>query len=98
MEKFDVIVVGAGPAGSTAGYLLAQAGLNVLIVERGQTPGSKNVSGGLIYSKLAAQVFPEFWNSAPVERAITTHQLAMLSESASVGAGFSQPGSSPAAL
>jgi electron transfer flavoprotein-quinone oxidoreductase len=88
MEKFDVIVIGAGPAGSTAGFLLAQAGLNVLIVERGQTPGSKNVSGGLIYSKIATQVFPEFWNSAPLERAITTHQLAMLSESASVGLDF----------
>ena len=91
MEKFDVVIVGAGPAGSAAGFLLAQAGLNVLMVERGQTPGSKNVSGGLIYSKIAAQVFPEFWNSAPVERAITTHQLAMLSESASVGLDFRSP-------
>ncbi len=88
MEKFDVIIVGAGPAGSTAGFLLAQAGLNVLMVERGQYPGSKNVSGGLIYSKLAAEIFPEFWNSAPLERAITAHQLAMLSGSASVALDF----------
>lgn len=88
MEKFDAIIVGAGPAGSTAGYLLAQAGMNVLIVERGQAPGAKNVSGGLVYSKIAAQVFPEFWNSAPVERAITTHQLAMLSEKSSVALDF----------
>lgn len=96
MEKFDVIIVGAGPAGSTAGFLLAQAGMNVLMVERGQTPGSKNVSGGLIYSKLAAEVFPEFWSSAPVERAITTHQLAMLSETSSVALDFrSQEGARP---
>jgi len=88
MEKFDVIVVGAGPAGATAGYLLAQAGLNVLIVERGQAPGSKNVSGGLIYSRLVAQIFPEFWNSAPVERAITAHQLVMLSQTASTALDF----------
>lgn len=88
MEMFDVIVVGAGPAGSTAATLLAKAGLNVLMVERGQTPGSKNVSGGLIYSRIAAQVFPDFWNSAPVERAITTHQLAMLSGTTSVGLDF----------
>ncbi len=96
MEKFDVIVIGAGPAGSTAGALLARAGLNVLIVERGQAAGNKNVSGGLIYSKLAAEIFPDFWNSAPVERAITAHQLVMLSESASVGMDFrSQEASQP---
>lgn len=88
MEKFDVIVVGAGPAGSTAGYLLAQAGLNVLIVERGQAPGQKNVSGGLLYSKLVSDIYPEFWKSAPVERAITGHQLVMLAEGASVGVDF----------
>jgi electron transfer flavoprotein-quinone oxidoreductase len=96
MEKFDVVIVGAGPAGSAAGMLLAQAGMNVLMVERGQAPGNKNVSGGLVYSQLAAQIFPEFWNSAPVERAITTHQLAMLSENGSVSLDFrSQHGAQP---
>lgn len=88
MEKFDVIVIGAGPAGATAGGMLAKEGLNVLIVERGQQPGSKNVSGGLIYSKLVADIYPEFWNSAPVERAITSHQLAMLGDSSSVALDF----------
>ena len=88
MEKFDVIVVGAGPAGATTGYMLAQAGMNVLIVERGQAPGQKNVSGGLIYSKLVSEIYPEFWKSAPVERAITGHQLVMLAEGASVGMDF----------
>ncbi len=96
MEKFDVIVIGAGPAGSTAAAMLAREGMNVLIVERGQEPGQKNVSGGLIYSKLVSEIFPEFWNSAPVERAITAHQLAMLSESSSVALDFrSQEASQP---
>jgi electron transfer flavoprotein-quinone oxidoreductase len=88
MEKFDVIVVGAGLAGSTVSTILAREGLNVLMVERGQAAGSKNVSGGLLYSRLVAEVFPEFWKSAPVERAITAHQLVMLSEDASVGMDF----------
>ena len=88
MEKFDVIVIGAGPAGSTAGYLLAKAGLNVLIVERGQMPGSKNVSGGLIYSKIANEVYPEFWASAPIERAITSHRVVMLGDHNSVVLDF----------
>lgn len=96
MEKFDVIVIGAGPAGATAGYLLAKEGLSVLIVERGQYPGSKNVSGGLIYSKLVSEIYPEFWASAPVERAITSHQLVMLADDASVGMDFrSQASSQP---
>ena len=30
MDKFDVAIVGAGPAGATAAYLLAQAGLQVV--------------------------------------------------------------------
>jgi len=88
MEKFDVIVVGAGPAGSTASYLLAKEGLSVLQVERGAAPGSKNVSGGLIYSKPASDVFPEFWKSAPVERAITNHQIVMLGKNASVALDY----------
>lgn len=88
MEKFDAIIVGAGPAGATAGTLLARAGMNVLLVERGQTAGSKNVSGGLIYSKTVNEIFPEFWSSAPVERAITNHQIVMLGESSSVSMDF----------
>ncbi len=88
MEKFDVVVVGAGPAGATAGRLLAQASLNVLIVERAATPGAKNVSGGLLYSRTVAEVYPEFWKHAPIERAITSHQIAMLSEHASTALDF----------
>ena len=35
-EKFDAIVVGAGPSGNTAAYTLAKAGLKVLQIERGE--------------------------------------------------------------
>ena len=38
-EKFDVIIVGAGPAGNAAAYTLAKAGLKVLQLERGEYPG-----------------------------------------------------------
>ncbi|WP_243545136.1 FAD-dependent oxidoreductase [Pseudodesulfovibrio tunisiensis] len=40
-DKFDAIVVGAGLAGSTCAYLLAKAGLEVVVVERGNFPGAK---------------------------------------------------------
>lgn len=44
-EKFDVIVVGAGPAGTSCAYTCAKNGLKVLQIERGEYPGSKNVMG-----------------------------------------------------
>lgn len=88
MEKFDAIIIGAGPAGAAAATLLARGGMNVLLVERGQTAGSKNVSGGLIYTKTIHEIFPEFWSSAPVERAITNHQIVMLGETSSVSLDF----------
>ena len=40
MADFDVIVVGAGCAGSVAAYELANAGKSVLLVERGEDAGS----------------------------------------------------------
>ena len=84
MEKFDAIVVGAGPAGATAAYLLAQAGMQVVVIERGATPGSKNVSGALLFSQIYSELFPNFWESAPVERAIVGHSIAFLGQETSV--------------
>ncbi len=88
MDKFDVAIVGAGPAGATAAYLLAQAGLQVVVIERGQEPGSKNVSGGLIFSQIYNEIYPKFWESAPVERAIRGHGLLFLGDGASTALDF----------
>jgi geranylgeranyl reductase family protein len=46
-EDADVIVVGAGPSGSTAAYYLAQAGLNVLLIEKSRFPRDKVCGDGL---------------------------------------------------
>jgi len=43
----DVIIIGAGPAGSLAGYHLAKAGLDVLIIEKCRFPRRKVCGGGL---------------------------------------------------
>lgn len=71
MEKFDAIVVGAGPAGLSAAITMADKGLKVIVIERGDYPGAKNVMGGILYSEPTAQIFPEFWKEAPLERPIT---------------------------
>jgi electron transfer flavoprotein-quinone oxidoreductase len=83
MDEFDVVIVGAGPAGITAAYLLAKAGLSVVVIERGQEPGSKNVSGGLIYAQIYDEIYPNFWEEAPVERAIAGHSVVFLGDNAS---------------
>ena len=43
----DVIVVGAGPSGSTTAYYLAQAGLDVLVLEKSRFPREKVCGDGL---------------------------------------------------
>jgi electron transfer flavoprotein-quinone oxidoreductase len=79
-DKFDAVVVGAGVAGSTAAYLLAKAGLEVVLIERGPYPGSKNLSGGVLYGKLLEDIFPSYWETAPVERCITNNIVTFLTE------------------
>ncbi len=49
---YDVIVIGAGPAGSTAAKVLAEKGLRVLLVERQKLPRYKSCSGVLIQKTL----------------------------------------------
>jgi geranylgeranyl reductase family protein len=49
VERFEAIVVGAGPAGSTAAYRLSQAGARVLLLDRERFPRDKPCGGGLTY-------------------------------------------------
>jgi electron transfer flavoprotein-quinone oxidoreductase len=86
-EKFDVIVVGAGPAGTTAAYVLAKAGAEVLQVERGSYPGAKNVFGGILYTPVLNRLIPNFWEEAPVERHMKGLKIFLISEKNAVSIG-----------
>lgn len=79
MDKFDVIIVGAGLAGLSAAYKLAQAGVEVVVVERGDYPGAKNVTGGRLYVNPVRQYLPEIWDTAPLERHVTNELVTMMS-------------------
>lgn len=47
MERYDAIVVGAGPAGSSAAIRLARGGARVLLLDRARFPRDKPCGGGL---------------------------------------------------
>ena len=47
MERFDVAVVGAGPAGSLTAYRLSRAGARVLLIDKKRFPRDKPCGGGL---------------------------------------------------
>jgi electron transfer flavoprotein-quinone oxidoreductase len=74
-DRFDAIVVGAGPAGTTAAKEMAAAGLSVVVLERGQFPGAKNVWGGIIYREPTESIVPGFEDEAPLERPIIVQCL-----------------------
>jgi electron transfer flavoprotein-quinone oxidoreductase len=85
---FEVIVIGAGIAGCIAAYQLARQGRSVLLIERGEAPGSKNLSGGVLYSRGIQQVFPDFLAEAPVERRITRNYINFLNADSSVAIDY----------
>lgn len=86
---FDVVVVGAGIAGSVTALLLARAGRQVALVERAGVPGEKNLSGGVLYPHALREVFPGFPAGAPVERAITRHVTVTLNGPSAVALDYS---------
>jgi electron transfer flavoprotein-quinone oxidoreductase len=87
-EKFDAIVVGAGPSGNAATYTLAKAGLKVLQIERGEYPGSKNVQGAILYSDALEKIIPDFREDAPLERHIIEQRMWLLDDKSFVGTHF----------
>lgn len=74
----DVVVVGAGPAGSAAALELARAGCDVVLLERGPFPGSKNMFGGVVYPRVLDDVIPQWWTTCPAQRWITRRQTMMV--------------------
>jgi len=88
IEKFDVIVVGAGPAGNAAAYTLAKAGKKVLQLERGEYPGSKNVQGAILYADALEKIIPDFRDSAPLERTVIEQRMWVMEEESYVGTTF----------
>lgn len=87
-DQFECIVVGAGPAGIACAYELAKAGVKVLLLERGEYPGSKNVMGGVLYRQMMEDIIPEFYKEAPLERPIVEQRFMMLDKESALTFGY----------
>jgi electron transfer flavoprotein-quinone oxidoreductase len=85
---FDAVVVGAGPAGSSAALALARAGRSVVMVERGPFPGSKNVYGGVVYGRVLDDIIPTWWSEVPVERWVVRRSTMMMTEDQSLAVDY----------
>ena len=84
MERYDVVIIGGGTAGLAALQQLSNLGKQAILIEAGKQVGTKNISGGILYSKKpksgrmynVEDIFgPEFLKDAPVERKITQYML-----------------------
>lgn len=76
-NRFDAIVVGAGLAGSAAALTMAREGLDVVMIERGSTPGTKNMFGGVLYTPTIRELAD--FEDAPTQRWIGEKRYSVLS-------------------
>jgi electron transfer flavoprotein-quinone oxidoreductase len=80
-EIFDVAIVGAGPAGISAACVLADRGVKVIVLERGEYPGSKNMFGGVLYGHALERIIPDYVErNCPIERNIVESRISYLSQ------------------
>ena len=83
-ERFDVIIVGGGPSGLSAAYFLAKKGFEVVVLEKGEDIGTKNMFGGRIYSHVFDKYYPGWRNEAPIERWVRKEKFTLLCKDDSI--------------
>lgn len=88
VKDADIIVVGAGPAGSCAAIAAARLGKRVVLIERGPFPGSKNMYGGVVYPRVLDELVPNWWTTAPVQRWVIRRSTMLLSDTGALNIDY----------
>lgn len=78
-----------------AAYILAKRGLEVIVFERGDYPGSKAMFGGVLYTTVLSNFFPDFPEADCVERHVIEKRFSMLSKNDELAVSFKFLGFEP---
>lgn len=92
--QYDVIIVGAGPAGITAAITLAKANIPVLVLEGAVFPGAENWSGAVYFTEILAQpdvLGPQAVAAAAWERPVTKRGAYIYNGHSMVGVAYRNP-------
>jgi len=88
MDKIDAVIVGGGLSGLSCAYKLADAGMQVIVLERGDFSGSKNVTGGRLYLGPIMSIVGDMFNDAPFERKISRERWTLMGADNSITIDF----------
>jgi len=92
--RFDVVIIGSGPAGVTAAGALAGSGISVALLEAGVYAGAENWSGCVYFAESLAEpdcFGPKAVEAAPFERRVTRRGTLLHNGLDVVGAELAEP-------
>lgn len=87
-NRYDAIVIGAGPSGTAAALTIARGGTEPLLIERGVRPGTKNLFGGQLYRQTCQELVSGFAKEAPLERPVVRIAKQFITGDSYVGIDF----------